>query len=226
MYHVNRSHSISIKDYYNTFFIKENENLCNMGCGNPTSFVSFKDGYKDYCNHCSRSLGAKKFRKSLKEDHIKFKTFTNKVSENQEKIWAQRESDGTKDRIIQKATTKNKLNLALLSDEERRDKFGWIHKLEDEEKDIATRRITKPLHNWWGDTSNESLHLATIKKRQRTMKNKPLEEKNEITKKKLSTRYKTTRDAFDMWIEEKGNKALYYKAVWEITELSYNFNKK
>lgn len=47
--HLNR-HNITLKDYYDNFLLKENENKCKI-CGNTTTFINLSLGYRKYCSN-------------------------------------------------------------------------------------------------------------------------------------------------------------------------------
>ena len=52
--HLTKTHKISHKDYYDSFMLKENENNCQI-CGNITSFISLRQGYRTTCsNSCAQ----------------------------------------------------------------------------------------------------------------------------------------------------------------------------
>lgn len=49
--HLSYTHKIDLKDYYDEFFKKPNEDICPV-CNNKTIFRSFRDGYTKLCNNC------------------------------------------------------------------------------------------------------------------------------------------------------------------------------
>ena len=50
--HVNQCHKIKTKEYYDTYFKKENEGICVV-CGKPTRFYNGSYGYMKHCsNRC------------------------------------------------------------------------------------------------------------------------------------------------------------------------------
>jgi hypothetical protein len=53
--HVIKEHKISIQEYYDKYFKKEKEGICES-CGQPTKFIKFSQGYRRFCStRCSTS---------------------------------------------------------------------------------------------------------------------------------------------------------------------------
>jgi len=222
--HISGAHGIRAKEYYDSYIATESEKHCDS-CGCTVSFINVRKGYKHFCEKCSRSIGAKRFRKELKEDEERFEQFSNKVSKNQKNIWAERVETGESEEIRARSRITFSKTVSKMSEEERSVKFGWLNKIEDpKEKKEAIDKVIKPLVNFWkGDSS--SIKEETIQKRRNTMLSKTSEEKIEITKKRFASRYATSMDLIDIWYNDKESKELYYRAVWEYTEISYNYNK-
>lgn len=221
--HINKAHGIKAKEYYDTYIATESEKRCNS-CGCPSSFISVSKGYSQYCNKCSRSIGAKRFRKELKEDKERFEQFSNKVSKNQKKIWTERVETGESEEIRARIGKTFSKKVSKMSEEERSIKFGWLNKVDDlDERNRIIEIMTKPMIDFWKIDS--STREEIIQKRRNTMLSKTPEEKVEITKKKFATRYNMSMELIDRWYEDKESKELYYRAVWEYTEISYNYNK-
>jgi len=61
------SHAISMKDYYDKFFKKENEGIC-LTCGKPTKFGATKSGYKKFCSK-KCLVGSVAHSKIIKDSH-------------------------------------------------------------------------------------------------------------------------------------------------------------
>ncbi len=49
--HVSQRHRLKSKEYYDTYFKKENEGICPV-CGKETNYKSFSMGYTKYCQCC------------------------------------------------------------------------------------------------------------------------------------------------------------------------------
>jgi hypothetical protein len=102
-------------------------------------------GYRPSCgNSCAGIIK----RKVLKEDHQKFKSFSDKVAKNMRTIWA------TEDRteIFKKASKTVKERNRKLTPEERKAKYTGNPKGHSES-----------LLNWWATASEEQKGLARIK---------------------------------------------------------------
>jgi hypothetical protein len=221
--HINKAHGISAKEYYDTYIAKESEKHCDS-CNGATSFISVSKGYNQYCNKCSRSIGAKRFRKELKEDTERFKQFSSKVSKNQERIWTERVETGESEEIRAKIGNTKKETISKLTNEERIERFGWLNKVEPAERDSIIETITFPMINFWKNGDPVAIKSAR-ERRLETISNKTPEEKLKTAKKSLSTRYNFATGFIDKWYDDKSSKELYYKAVWEYTEISYSYNK-
>lgn len=48
-YHLKKVHNLTLKEYYDLYFKKENEGICTV-CSNETTFLSFKFGYSINCS--------------------------------------------------------------------------------------------------------------------------------------------------------------------------------
>ena len=57
--HMKLSHNISTKEYYDTFFKKDNEDKCHK-CEERTKFLGLREGYSKYCSRsCANSVAGK-----------------------------------------------------------------------------------------------------------------------------------------------------------------------
>ena len=224
--HIYNAHRVPKNEYYDSYILETGGNLCaNECCNKKTSFVSIRHGYKKYCNKCSRSIGAKRFRAELKKDEKRFDAFTEKVSKNQAEIWESRKEDGTFDLIIGKVGNTIRENLSILSEEERSEKFGWLNKISGSEREAAIEKMTTPLiHFWKKEENKEKINLAR-EKRKKTLISMPDEEKRIIESKKLKTRYTLTIEQVEKWMEDKSSRESYYEAVWRVSNTSYNYYK-
>ena len=140
--HVTKVHKVDTESY----FLKHigSKGSCS-NCNKPTSFINIRSGYRLSCgNSCAAVIK----RKLLKEDQQKFKSFSDKVSNNMKTIWK------TEDRteIIKKASNTNKQRNQKLSPEERRVKFNGNPK-----------GHAKSWIDWWNSASEEQKHNARIK---------------------------------------------------------------
>lgn len=222
--HISRAHGIRSKEYYDTYIAKESEKHCDS-CNGATSFISVSKGYNQYCNKCSRSIGAKRFRKELKEDTERFEQFSSKVSKNQERIWTERVETGESEEIRAKISATKKEKYEKLTENERIERFGWLNKVADpDERNRIIEKMSKPMIDFWKNGDPIAIKDARHR-RLETIDNKPYDEKIKTIKKSLSTRYKLASEFIDRWYDDKESKELYYRAVWGYTEISYNYNK-
>ena len=68
--HLLEQHSMTVQNYYDKFYLKNNENLCK-NCKNPAKFISLKQGYYETCGnkHCMAKVGLEKTIKCLKKKY-------------------------------------------------------------------------------------------------------------------------------------------------------------
>lgn len=148
-----KSHNIKPSDYYKQVHPEENH-ICPI-CGNESTFISL---YKGFNETCSRTCSATLFRKRLKEDETRYNAFINKVSVNQEQIWKERKETGEDKIIFNKCSATNRENIAKMTVEERRQRYGWLNKLsEDEKKVVVNDILDKSLRKFWREASEETL---------------------------------------------------------------------
>ena len=136
--HFRDRHNINSKDYYDTY-IKQNGNGECKHCGSNTYFRNVVHGYSQSCINC-QSINTTLWRAKNAKDPVKHKQFVEKVKENQTAIWKKRKKNGSDKIIREKISTTMQINNALLSDEERKERFGWQNKLS-----------SKDLENWKQD---------------------------------------------------------------------------
>ena len=159
--HIKYKHKLKSKDYYDTFCKKPTEGKCGA-CNKETPYVNTNVGYKP---HCSRSCATKTFRQRLKNNPIKHKQFTQKVSNNTKRVHANSTAE-EKALRTQKSSTTNKANIALMTPEERKQKYGWMNKLTEEEKNEFVQNVitNTGCHFWW-KTSTDEEKAKVFKKR-------------------------------------------------------------
>lgn len=199
--HITNRHKVKIKDYYDQYIAKETDGKCTY-CGNQTYFQSITDGYNISCKNC-KSSAAKDMRKKLKEDLDRFNKFRNKVSKNQKDIWHERKENGTAVNIHQKTSKTNKILNANLTEQERKERFGWQNKLTTEELDTWKQEVmlNTGCHKWWKCATEE--------------------EKAEVVKKRISTIIQVEIDLISSSINDPANWSKYHSAVSYITEINY-----
>ena len=125
--HIRDNHTISIKDYYDTYLKKEKEGFCEL-CESPTKYLYISKGYRKTCGSKCAAIYR---RKELKGDAEKFASFTKKVSANQTEIWVDR-GDKVKKEIFNKISSTNIEKNRLLSDQERRELYSRYYRCDEE----------------------------------------------------------------------------------------------
>lgn len=117
--------SIGLQIYYDTHFKEEKEGICF--CGKPTKYLNLGIGYRPTCgNVCAGILK----REKLRNDPLKFKAFTDAVSQNQTQIWANRGPD--KWTILDKTHSKFITWQNTLTPQEKRENFSRYYRCDDE----------------------------------------------------------------------------------------------
>ena len=67
--HLRRKHSISVKDYYDTYIKQENDGKCKT-CGKETSFRGIVEGYSKYCSSKCANLDPE-VQEKMKQNSLK-----------------------------------------------------------------------------------------------------------------------------------------------------------
>lgn len=168
--HLTRSHpEVNHQEYYDSNIRTPDQNCSCQECGNTAIFKSLHFGYG---KSCSGSCGVTIYRREQKADPGRFKAFQDKVSANQTRIWAERESDGTKADIQAKAAKANQEIIYRLSKEERQERFGWMNKLTGQEKiDKVNEILDKSLRKWWNEATEDQLNEMRKNKMATMVKN-------------------------------------------------------
>jgi small-conductance mechanosensitive channel len=192
--HIRDKHkNFTVKEYYDTYCKKENEENCLI-CHNKTDYSGLGTGYKETC---SSSCAAKLSRLRLKQDTERFNNFTKKISNCVKKEWQ------TNDQTIRiKNMTKTvRENVKKLSSEEKRERYGYLNKLPEKERNEIIKNMTENgFLKWWKNATYEEKRSAWDK---RNVKLIELWEKygEELYKKQRETfskRKKENDDIFDM----------------------------
>lgn len=161
--HICKMHNISTQEYYDMYLKVGGDGVC-LVCGNPTRYKNISVGYIDFCGcKCATIFN----RSQLYEDSIKFESFKQKVISNQKKIWNDRD-ELTTQQIRDKIRKSQKITLNNMSIEERKEKFGWINKLDHVDRNIQIKRLHEHLKSYHLNVSPEE-KAYIIKKRRKTM---------------------------------------------------------
>lgn len=68
IHHVKREHNVDQKEYYDKYVKSNNEGICKV-CGEPTKFVKFSKGYRDFCGpRCANK--SKEVRRKIEQTNL------------------------------------------------------------------------------------------------------------------------------------------------------------
>lgn len=185
--------------YYDEFINLGSDGACKI-CYSKTLFTNLTLGYKPTCGKKCAGVWN---RQRLSMDEEKHKNFKEKVAINQTKIWESRQKTGEVKSIAKKVSNTIKKKNASLTKEELKNRYGWLNKLTDTEKQqwIDTVQKQTGMHKWWKSVGEEEKE-QTIKRRNAT--------KLGITLEEYEDRYNN--------ITEFEN---YRWVVWNLTERTY-----
>lgn len=83
--HLPRSHNITSKIYYDTFYKEDGEGIC-LTCGKETKFIRYQEGYHKFCsmscNNRNPNLKKERGRKSSKTKREKYNSLINNDGNN------------------------------------------------------------------------------------------------------------------------------------------------
>ena len=163
--HILHAHGMKSKQYYDCFCKKSAEGLCVI-CNTETEYGGFINGYRNTCSHV---CGGIFHRQNLKKDVDKHNKFVETVSSNAKKRHANMSAE-EKALRAQKNSNSNKITNALMTPEERKQKYGWMNKLTEEEKNEFVRNvvINTGCHLWW-KTSTDEEKIKVFEKRANTL---------------------------------------------------------
>ena len=202
--HVRDAHKLTSKAYYDQQLICEGEGYCDY-CNKPTSFQTISLGYISSCKDC-RSQKTKDWRKKQKSDPERHAQFTDKVKENQTRIWKERKSSGQEDIIRKKigqTITKNNKNLTR---QELSERYGWLTKLSDQEQlEWKNAVMLQTGAHKWSKTATSEMRSAN-------------------SRKALATRIRTTLEIVNSMKDKIDEWQSYHRVVSDLTTLSYLSN--
>lgn len=198
--HLLYNHSEYTTQRYYDEFILTSPPTCVV-CDAPIDkFINVTHGYQKTCGHV---CGGKYHRRKLSADKEKHDKFIQKLSSNQEKVWAERENNGTAKAIREKIGNTITENNSRLTDEELSEKYGWMNKLTEEEKQkwIEEVMMNTGAHTWWREGDEN--------------------EKREVVERRNATKLGISVEEYRNcdYIDDEREK--YYHRVWLITERNY-----
>lgn len=199
---------ISTKEYYDIYLkTDELEGRCKF-CDKNTSYVSISVGYAKICNDSEcKSKIAKEIRKNLRENKEKFTAFTDKVARNQERIWAERVASGEAEKIRERIGNTLSLKNSQMTDDELKEKYGWLNKLTEDEKEQWKNDVmfNAGMFAWWKTASIEQI--------------------DDVVKKRFATMLQIEEELIADVKANNQDYVKYTEAVWYSTNISYNLNK-
>lgn len=155
--------TITLKEYYDTHIKSTSEGTCFI-CGKETKYIGLGSGY---VKTCSQSCACKLFRQNLKNDTEKFDAFRKKVKSNMISTWEERKSNNQFEEIMEKSKQSNIKTKSLMNEQERKEKFGWLNKLPQKEKEKKIKEIISPMVSFWQNASEEEI-IEVINRRTQT----------------------------------------------------------
>ena len=206
---INNHPEYNSQSYYDEFLATEPPSC--KECGTPiTKFRSISKGYIGFCSNVCRGVW---HRRDLANDEERNKTFVEKVAINQSRIWTERREDGADVAIRNRISdTANKF-YSQLTDEERKEKCGWMNKLTDEEKQrfVEDVLLKTGMHRWHKSASDEEL--------------RELYDRRSMSAR--GSKHGMTGEEFAAFVETLSKSAtwptkeIYYDLVWMHTERTY-----
>jgi hypothetical protein len=201
--HIRDKHkNITVKDYYDNYCKKENEDKCLICC-NKTNYSGLGKGYKETC---SSNCAAKLFRLRLKQDTEKFNNFTKKISDCVKKEWQTNDQTNR----IKNMTKTVRENAKKLSSDEKRERYGYLNKLPEKERNEIIKNMTENgFLKWWKNATYEEKRSAWDKRNEKLIE---LWENNgeELYKKQRETFLKRKREnEYQFKMTEKEQEILF-----------------
>ena len=151
---------VDVKTYYDDFLKKVQEGICLI-CKKETKYSGLSCGYKETC---CKSCATKLFRIRLKQDPNKFDKFVQKISDSVKKEWS---TNDQSDRI-KNMTRTIRTNIEKMSSEEKKEKYGFLNKLPENEKLEMIKIMTENgFLKWWKNATYEQKRNAWDKRNEK-----------------------------------------------------------
>jgi hypothetical protein len=194
--HLKYVHHTNLEQYFSRYIqIRPNCVICEK----PVTFKSYDIGFSECCD--SRKCSAINFRKKLKANTNKYNSFVNKVSTNMINTW---KSDQSK--RVENITKTKRITISNMSIEERREKYGYIHKLSDSDRKIFIEKMLQTgCHRWWREASEEEKNLV-IESRADTLRKTWDIRGDEILAKMMDTHLKNNKPNSYIFSKDDYNK--------------------
>jgi len=169
--------------------------------------VNFRGIREGYVRFCSKKCSCTYNRRSQSQDIEKEKLFRERLGNSVSNTWKEKELDGTAKIIREKISNTCKITNSKLTDEERRDKYGWLHKLSEEERqDFINNVMKKTGYHTWKETVSDEELKDFYDKRGRSI---------------AASKLGLTREEYLLQLDNLPEKEKYYKEVWLMTEQTY-----
>lgn len=177
--HVSFHHRLTSQEYYTKHYGKGKCCVCDA----DTKFVNISIGYNTTCSH---RCGAIKHRDDMRKDPEKFDQFRKKVSSNMVAVHANMNPE-IKAVRMSKVIEAARLAVSAMSPEQRKQAFGWMNKLNDEEKRQAVSAMLEVgTHRWWREATDD-MKQEVYHQRAETLRNTWDKHGVEIMKKQSKT---------------------------------------
>lgn len=205
--HIRFHHPEYTSQRYHDEFMSTASASCVICGSSEVEFIGLGEGYTPTCGHSCAGIH---HRANLRNDTVKYDKFISKLSSSVEDTWKNRSSE-EKEEMRQKVSAAVKESMLLLTEEERKAKFGWLNRLSEDEKQqfIDNVIMNTGCHAWWRDAPEED-------------KQRVIEQRVVAT---ISTRLGVSIDeAADIQYDRQENRSdreKYYLEVQRITERNY-----
>ena len=200
--------TVSLQNYYDKFFKKENEGFCqNEKCNNETLFNIGKFHYNTYC--CNRCMKTST-------------TYKQRCATGVTKVWKLRTNEERKE-IGQKTLNKNNKNPSVIENRKHMNEKMYAGKSDKEIKEIKTKRLNSLSYTWKNVRTKEDNLEMQKKARKTKLKKHGNETWNNREKAK-----QTTKDNFgyEYWMQTPEARKKFSERFENMTDEEMNTFKK
>ena len=230
LYHVSQTHKIKQKDYYDTYFKKENEGICKR-CGKPTSFWGLAAGYSEYCSHycCNRTMFDNETEEHKhargQKGAISYKKYRANMTPEQKEKDHISHVNAQKNRSIEDKLKTSQKCKAVAANRSEEDKIKMYKKMVEtnknkpeyiKQKESAIRK--QRMKNRWKNIS---------KKDRQQFKENCKKSYHEKTEKRISEINNKRRESRRQFMKNKPNyNGVYFDSTWELNVYKYCIENK
>ena len=214
-FHLKKIHNMSLKEYYDIYIKGENEGIC-LECGKETKFVSYKDGYNEFCSReCARKS---------KIVHNRIKEATNNIDYDKVR---KKYNDTCMERYNVDSYNKTK-DFKVKYTNTCMERYGVLHNflLDDcklkRESSLNSDECKSKRKEWWSVEENKENFFNNLKDTLLEKYNVDHVSKIKGVKEKI----RETRISKGHWFnyDNLEEKELYYKKVRDLTYTKDNMN--